>query len=291
MDETDARYRGRKFVADTVSATGMPDLEAYARALNAKMRSEPLPPRESGYTLLKGSVYIITVNSNDSPERQRFTVCHEIAHIALKLPTEHHDVPSWAYAKRHLNEVWCDIFASELLMPYEVFRKRIPDGDPTVDAIGDLGRQFGASFPATASRYASLAPFPCAYATMDSGIVRFAEPNAALRRKGLRCTMKCPIPPGSVAARLRAASQSASVTGQVAQDLWLENCETGAEIWELSRHYGEFDWTVSLLWCGEDELPRGEVDRFNRRVNDDDGGLEELSGEITWEKHGPRRRR
>lgn len=284
------RYTGRKFVADTLSATGLPDLEAYARAVDAKVRSEPLPRGEAGYTLLKGSVYIITVNSNDSPERQRFTVCHEIAHIVLKLPTKH-DVPSWAYAKRHLNEVWCDIFACELLMPYEEFRKRIPEGDPTLDAIENLGRQFGASFPAAASRYASLAPFPCAYATMDRGIVRFAEPNAALRRKGLRCMMKCPIPPGSVAARLRDAGHSASETDQVAQDLWLENCEQGSEIWELSRHYSEFDWTVSLLWCGEDELPRGELDRFNRRVDEGDGGLEELTGEITWEKHGPRRRR
>ena len=41
----------------------------------------------------------------------------------------------------------------------------------------------------------------------------------------------------------------------------------------------------------EDDLPQGEVDRFNRRVDEDHGGLEELTGEITWEKHGPRRRR
>jgi len=44
----------------------------------------------------------------------------------------------------------------------------------------------------------------------------------------------------------------------------------------LSRYCGEFDWTVSLLWCGDDELPRGEVERINRRVDDDDEKLEEV---------------
>ena len=79
-------------------------------------------------------------------------------------------------------------------------------------------------------------------------------------------------------------------TEQVAQDLWLANAEAGCDLWELSRHYSEYDQTVSLLWCSEDDLPRGEVDRFNRRVDESDNGLEELTGEITWEKHGPRRK-
>ena len=290
MDETEVRYRGRRFVTAALSAVGMPDMEPYAKAVNARLRYEPLPPGESGYTVPKGTTFVITVNSDESKERQRFTVCHEVAHIALALPTAHGEVPSWSYAKRHLNEVWCDIFASELLMPYEAFRKKIPDGEPSVEFIEALAREFGASFPATASRYASLAPFPCAYATMDGELVRFAEANAALRRKGLRITMKCPIPLGSVAHRLREARQSSIDTDQVAQDVWFENCESGYDLWELSRHYGEYDQTISLLWCTEDDLPRGEVDRFNRRVDEDDGGLEELYGDITWEKHGPRRK-
>ena len=33
---------------------------------------------------------MITVNGNHKKERQRFTVLHEIAHIVLELPSEHH---------------------------------------------------------------------------------------------------------------------------------------------------------------------------------------------------------
>lgn len=288
MDETEARHRARSLVG-TLSVTDMPDVEAYASAVNARLRYETLPPGESGYTIPKGESFVITVNSGESKERQRFTACHEVAHIVLGLPTAHGEVPSWSYSKRNLNEVWCDVFASELLMPYEQFRMKIPRGEPSVEVIQSLADAFGASFPATASRYASLAPFPCAYATMDSGVVRYAQANAELRRKGLRMVMKCPIPDGSVAHRLRADGRNAIDTEQVAQDIWLQNCGPGYDLWEMCRHYGDYDQAVSLLWCSEDDLPQGEVDRFSRRV-DEDSGLEELDGEITWEQHGPRRR-
>lgn len=161
---------------------------------------------------------------------------------------------------------------------------------PSDQVIGSLAEVFGASFPATASRYASLVSFPCAYVTMDREVVRYAGPNAAFRRKGIRIAIKCPIPPGSLAKRLRTGRQSATAIEQVAQDIWLDNCDAGYDLWELSRHYEKFDQTISLLWCSEEELPRGEVDRFNRRVDDEDGGLEELTGVLRWDKHGPRRR-
>lgn len=284
----EVRSRARRFVA-LASATGMPDMEAYARAAKAKIRYDDLPRGESGMTVAKGAGFVITVNSNESVKRQRFTVCHEIAHIALGLPTEHSDVPSWRYAKRHINEIWCDIFASELLMPHERFAEKIPEDEPSFDVIESLAEEFGASFPATASRYSSLVAFPCAYVIMTGGMVRFAEPNALLRVKGLRMAMKCAIPGGAVAYRLRAGRESGVDTGRVAQDVWFENGDGAYDISELSRHYGDHDETISLIWCTEEELPRGEVDRFNRRVHDDDG-IEPLDGIITWERHGPRRK-
>lgn len=288
MDEFHATQRARAFVAQTQNLLSV-DIDAYARAANARIRYEALEPEESGYTIPKSTGFVITVNSNESPERQRFTVCHEIAHIILQLPSAHREQPSWFFAKRDLNEVWCDIFASELLMPYQQFKQEISEGDPSVEAIETLARTFGTSFPATASRYASLVSFPCAYITMDREFVRYAGPNAALRTKGIRIAIKCPIPEGSLAQRLRTSGKHAIAIEQVAQDVWLENCDGGNDLWELSRHYGKFDQTISLIWCNEKELPRGEVDRFNKRVEDEDGDLEELTGVLTWEKHGRRR--
>ncbi len=290
MNEVDARHRARTFVAGVPLLMGIPDMQAYARGAKARIRFEALDDGESGYTVQTDTVFAITVNSNESQERQRFTICHEIAHIILELPSKHEELPSWSFAKRDLNEVWCDIFATELLMPYEYFLKSIPGDEPSVEVIEALAERFGASFPATASRYSSLVAFPCAYVTMDRDFVRYAAANGALRRKGITVPMKCAIPTGSVAQRLRKARERATHTEQVAQDVWFQNCEAGSDLWELTRHYGKFDQTISLLWCAEDELPQGEVDRFNKRIDEEDGGLEELDGVISWEKHGPRRK-
>src|SRR5258706_6839797 len=276
MNELDARHRARTFVAGVCLPMGIPDMQAYAKAAKARIRFEALDGGESGYSLQTPTGFAITANSNESQERQRFTICHEIAHIVLELPSKHEELPSWSYAKRDLNEVWCDIFASELLMPHEYFLKRIPGDEPSVEVIDALSEEFGASFPATASRYASLVVFPCAYVTMERDFVRYAAPNGALRRKGITIPMKCAIPAGSVAQRLRKARERATYTEQVAQDVWFQNCEAGSDLWELARHYGKFDQTISLLWCTEDELPQGEVDRFNKRIYNEDGGLEEL---------------
>ncbi len=290
MSEIEVRQRARKFV-DEANAGEIPAMHAYAKLANARIRSESLGRAESASTINhpKGG-FVITVNEDETDERQRFSICHEIGHIVLELPTVHGDKPIWTAVKRHPNEVMCDWFASELLMPYKAFEKRIPSGDPSVAVIEDLGKVFGSSFPATASRYASLAAFPCAYVMMDGETVTYASANTAFRSKGIRIACKCPIPHGSVAQRLRTDGRRATDTEQIAQDIWIENCEAGYDLWELSRHNSEYDETISLLWCAEEDLPRGEVDRFNKRIDEDNGGLEELTGVISWEKHGPRRK-
>jgi Zn-dependent peptidase ImmA (M78 family) len=289
MNEIDVRLRARKFVAEA-NAGEIPTMPAYAKQVGARIRSESLGRGESGNTMRHpNGTYIITVNQDESEERKRFTICHEIGHIVLGLPT-HHENSMWAGVKRHPNEMACDWFASELLMPQGAFEKRVPAGEPTVGVIEELGEVFGASFPATASRYASLVSFPCGYAFMSGETVIYATVNAAFRSKGIRIEFKCPIPHGSVARRLRGAKERGTDTDQIPQEIWLSNCGSGYDLSELARHNSEFDETVSLIWCTEDDLPRGEVDRFNRHV-EEDGGLEELDGNISWEKHGPRVRR
>ncbi|MET7141142.1 hypothetical protein M3S04_06525 [Xanthomonas sp. PPL139] len=74
----------------------------------------------------------------------------------------------------------------------------------------------------------------------------------------------------------------------MAQDIWFENWEKGLELCEIARHFSLRDTTISLLWFDQEELPEVEHDRFGKSW-EDDGGLPELTGELTWEK--PRKRR
>ena len=87
-------------------------------------------------------------------------MCHEIAHRALGLPSEHSGVSSWSYAKRSPNEILCDVFAAELLLPYKLFKPLVEKSDISLAVIDDLAKRCGASNMATGSRFATLASAP-----------------------------------------------------------------------------------------------------------------------------------
>jgi Zn-dependent peptidase ImmA (M78 family) len=289
MDEADVQQKARVFVASVGTNDIQNDLMPYAQAANARIVKEELSEGESGYTLTKPSgKHIITVNSLEPLERQRFTICHEIAHIILELPSSHTEVPSWSFAKRDLNEVMCDTFAAELLMPYVAWKAKVPKGEPSVEVLEYMAAEFRTSFPAASSRFAALSDMPCAYVTMDRGQIRYAVRSMSLRRAGAWITPRSPIPPSSVAYRLRKAGLSQMETDDVAQDIWFENWEKGLDMRELARHYGRTDTTVALLWFDEEDLPEVELNRFGARVSSDEG-LSELTGQLPWPS-GKRRR-
>lgn len=289
MDEADVQQKARAFVAGVDITDIQNDLTPYALAANAKIVKEELSEGESGYTLTKPSgKHIITVNALEPLERQRFTICHEVAHIILELPSSHAEVPSWSYAKRDVNEVMCDTFAAELLMPYVVWRAKVPQAEPSVEVLEYMAAEFRASFPAAASRYATLSDMACAYVTMDRGQVRYTARSTSLRRAGAWITPRSPIPPGSVAYRLRNAGLSQMETDDIAQDIWFENWEKGLDLRELARHYGRTDTTVALLWFDEEDLPEVEPNRSEARKPSNEG-LAELTGQLAWPS-GKRRR-
>lgn len=289
MNEEDVRQRARAFVAQVDVSGIRNDLTPYAIAANAKLNSDELEEGESGYTITKpNGKHVITVNSLETEERQRFTVCHEIAHIVLALESSHEEVPSWSYAKRHPNEISCDIFAAELLMPYQQWLSQVPNEEPSLDLIQRMANLFGTSFPAAASRFASLSDMPCAFVTMERGMVRYAARSTSLRQAGAWISAKSPIPIGSVAHILRTEGASATRSDEVVQDVWFENWEKGLDLCELSRHYAGTDTTTSLLWFDAEDLPEVEVNRFGAKVVDD-GGLAELTGHLSWPSKSRRR--
>lgn len=289
MNEEDVRQRARAFVAQVDVSGIRNDLTPYAAAANAKLNSDELEEGESGYTITKpNGKHVITVNSLETEERQRFTVCHEIAHIVLALESSHEEVPSWSYAKRHPNEISCDIFAAELLMPYQQWLSQVPNEEPSLDLIQRMAILFGTSFPAAASRFASLSDMPCAFVTMERGMVRYAARSTSLRQAGAWISAKSPIPIGSVAHSLRTEGASTTRSDEVAQDVWFENWEKGLDLSELSRHYAGTDTTTSLLWFDAEDLPEVEVNRVGAKVVDD-GGLAELTGHLSWPSKSRRR--
>lgn len=289
MDEVDVRQKARAFIAKVDVSNIREDLSPYVIAVNAKVKKEQLGEGESGYTITKpNGKHIITVNSRETDERQRFTICHELAHIVLDLASSHEEVPSWSYAKRHPNEIACDTFAAELLMPYQQWLSIVPNEEPSLKLIQHMADLFGTSFPAAASRFACLSDIPCAMVTMERGAVRYAARSTTLRQAGAWISPRSTIPVGSVAHRIRSSGNSSTDTDEVSQDIWFDNWEKGLDLQELSRHYARTDTTISLLWFDSEDLPEVEASRFGTRI-EDDGGLTELTGELPWPGRSRRR--
>jgi Zn-dependent peptidase ImmA (M78 family) len=283
MDEQDAVLKARAFMAGLDLSNIRDDLGPYLAKANAKVREEAMEPGESGNVAeIKGKT-IITVNLNESLERRRFTICHEIGHKILGLASSHQHVPAWGFVKRDSAEVLCDVFAAELLLPHEAFAAACRNREPTLDTMLSLMEGFKTSFPATGSRLARLTNIPCAFVNMQGGMVRYAAMSTPLRALGARIRLKTPIPTRSLAARLREARVGDYRDEEVAQDEWFENWQSGLDMTELCRHHVASDTTLSLLWFEEEDAPRVEVDRFGRRV-EEDNGLAELTGQLSWKR-------
>lgn len=281
MDEAEALALARKFVQGVKPKMLPVTVEDYVAAINGVLKYEDLGPNESGYTIEgKGKIFIC-ININDNPERQKFTICHEIAHIILELPSEHKEIPSWSFVKRHQNEMLCDAFAAELLLPYTLFKPAMKGVEPSFAVLEDFSSRFGSSLSATGSRFASLADFPCAFVFSDRGIVRYGARSTTLRTANAWIAPKRPLPDGSRAKAAREGDADLAA-GEIPQDVWFENWMGRDYMWEESRHFPKRDQTLSLLWIDEEELPV-QVHQSGQRERED-LGLEELTGILPWPK-------
>lgn len=75
--------RANKLLA-SLGVRGIPvPVDKIARLLGARVRFSPLDDELSGFIYIKDGVPIIGVNSLHHPNRQRFTIAHEIAHLQL----------------------------------------------------------------------------------------------------------------------------------------------------------------------------------------------------------------
>lgn len=289
IDEVDIRNKSRQFMAGLDLSSIDTDLTVYINKVNAKLRTEELEAGESGYTLTKrDGTSTIIVNELERRERQRFTLCHEIGHIVLDLRSNHKETPPWSYAKRDENEIACDIFAAELLMPYDQFKADADKAEPSFDLVERLRVKYVASFSATSSRLAAVTDYPCAFVTMNSTVIRHVSRSGVLRRLNAWIAPKSPIPEGAVVHQLIRDRQR-SGTSDVSQDIWFQDWPRGYDLIELAKHYPEYDESFALLWFEEDCGPQEPVNTFASRPREDDGGLKELDAILEFSKRTRRR--
>ena len=289
MTEFEAEQKARRFVQDAGVSAVPVDLGLYVAKVTGKVSLDVLDPREAGYTMVTSAGPLITINEMDRATRRRFTVCHEIGHLVLDLPSEHGNGADWSYAKRSPNEVCCDVFAAELLLPIVFFTALARGMAPDFDAVDELRGKFFASREATASRVAATSRLACAYVLSEGGKVRHMVRSPALRDANGWVSSGTPLPAGSAVAALRRGSgRSGSAT--YSGDAWFEGWQD-VELSESSVFIAEYDQTLTLLHCTDqdelDALPRAGIP--DREGNDeDDALLKPLDGYPGWSGSGRR---
>ena len=293
MNEFPTILAAREFLRVAGNDSVPVDIQSLATAANAKIKvAYDLADDESGQTTWYKGKHVIIVNGNHREERQRFTVLHEIAHIVLELPSQHHGATLKTgvllrYGKRPQEEVLCDVFAAECLLPYHPFAEQVADTDISVDAVKSLAEEYKASLTTTGSRFALNAKDPCAFVLSEDGRIRYVSRSKYLNELKGWINFNTPVPQGSVAQRLFQGSPKIEDYDELPTDVWFDgDIRNRPLVAEEAILLQEWNQCLSLIWFDETLKPIRE-----RWGEDEDVEplLKELDGTLPWPSKSRRR--
>ncbi|MGE0371889.1 MAG: ImmA/IrrE family metallo-endopeptidase [Gammaproteobacteria bacterium] len=294
MDDFQVIMKARQFVRDAQISAVPVDLAQCAAGVNATIKvRHDLGDDESGQTCPIGDRHLIVLNGNHSDERQRFTALHEIAHIALGLPSRHgaetlRTETLFRYRRRPPEEVACDLFAAECLLPYTFFKSDAENEDPSLDAIRALAQKYKASLTATGLRFVNHTNVPSAFALIERGKVRYVAYSKHLRELSGWIAPGFAVPKQSVAHRVIMAGNGAQDYDELPTDTWFENSKIRhALICEESIYLEEWDQCLSLIWIDPSIKP--SRNDLKEDAEEDEPLLRELDGTLPWPSKSRRR--
>lgn len=147
----------RRKAAETLKQCGayrLPvNLDAVAAHLGVAVNYQPLEDDYSGLLVIRSGHAVAHINSRQHPNRQRFSLAHELGHFVL------HEAgragQDGAYVDKSMRlylrsdreagqdaraEFQANLFASELLMPEQLLRSKILDEGYTLEDEYDVSR-------------------------------------------------------------------------------------------------------------------------------------------------------
>lgn len=147
----DPRARARQLLEELRIKAAPVQVDKIAKGLGAQLRYSPLDMELSGMIFIKEGIPVIGVNALHHPNRQRFTIAHEIGHLVLHrdLITKNVHVDKQfpvlmrdavAETGTEAIEIEANQFASELLIPSSLFdpskiKASDIDDDAELDAL------------------------------------------------------------------------------------------------------------------------------------------------------------
>lgn len=153
---------------DEPAQISLEDLIVYHDGI---VREAPLSNCD-GRMVMKNGKSIVSLNSNiEFPQKKRFVLAHELGHIILHADKEatFSDDYSTLEAYRHgIQETEANDFATELLMPADLFQKVCFKQKFGSELIRNLSDKFNTSMTSVVYRYVDLGPHPiCVFYSKD----------------------------------------------------------------------------------------------------------------------------
>lgn len=164
-----ARKRALQILEEANISKAPVPVERLAKRLGAVVRYSPFDDSLSGMITIKENVPIIGINALHHPNRQRFSIAHEIGHLVLHRDfiTNHVHVDKQFSLHRDERsatgedalEVDANAFASELLVPHVWLKEAIASDFDLEDdrALASVAKQFKVSKIALQNRLLHLA--------------------------------------------------------------------------------------------------------------------------------------
>jgi len=202
---------------------------------------------------VKDKFGIISVDTNIlEVGRRRFAIAHELGHFELhrlKFNTKicnEKDFLRWY--KISTDEREANVFASELLMPTNIFRKLCPRDVPGFRLISELASMFNTSLTATAFKYVEIGYFPCALVASINGEIRWM-----CKSDDFPCRVKSigtPLHKYSCAGSSLSGELLPDKPESVEVECWLEDnvSDRDLKLFEHSISFTNYNTILSLLF-------------------------------------------
>ena len=195
----------------------------------------------------------IFYNPSSRPERQRFTVAHEIGHFVLH--RDRHErftcEPGAVYSGADtlaVIEREANAFASNLLMPGDIFGRAINGARIDLHFLSDLATRFEVSFEALCIRFIQFTDQRAILVCWDNGFLNY-ECRSTKARQSRACIRRTDDPQEPLAGTLAADSRLAQEWSgiQMSAAIWCPEEPPHMKLHEFKHSYGERERVLSLL--------------------------------------------
>jgi len=284
MDETTVIARARQLLTRLGIDKAPVDVMAIAESAGFEVkRTDSLSDGEAGSLVIKAGRKIILLNKRDRLYRQRFTVLHEIAHDVLGLPSVHgsHLASNELeqYRGRPAQEISCDIFAAECLVPWQHIQNLTDEHDFSISTLVKLSDHFEASKSCIASRFARSSSEFLAFVPSEDGVIKCAFLSQSLREAGIWIQNGIKLPQRSAAATAIREGRD-QVTAELDGTDWSSSdAASRFSVYEEAMYFAEWDQVLSLLTF--EEVTHAPQQSWSSSAEDDEL-LPELTGVLPW---------